>query len=108
MILPRTWSLLRDAINVLLEATPRSVHLDEVRRHLLEAEGVADIHDLHAWTVTSGLPVVSANVVLEPDATPAAVHDKLCRCLSGDLNVEHSTLQLETTDRRRVEEATHA
>ena len=84
MILPRTWSL------------------------LLRAEGVADIRDLRAWTITSGLPVVSAHVVLEPDAVPAAVLDELCRCLSGDFDVEHSTLQLETTDRRRIEEATHA
>src|SRR3990170_8526620 len=46
MILPRTWKLLRDALDVLLEATPRGMRLDEVRRHLLGAEGVADIHDL--------------------------------------------------------------
>ena len=108
MILPRTWGLLRDAVDILLEATPRGMRLDEVRRHLLRAEGVADIHDLHAWTITSGLPVVSAHVVLEPDAVPADVLDELCRCLSGDFDVEHSTLQLETTDRRRIEEVSHA
>ena len=108
MILPRTWKLLRDALDVLLEATPRGMRLDEVRRHLLGAEGVADIHDLHAWTITSGLPVVSAHVVLEPGASPPAVLDELCRCLAGDFDVDHSTFQLETTDRRRLEQATHA
>ena len=106
-ILPRTWTLLREAVEVLLEATPRGLDLEEVRRHLLGADGVADIHDLHAWTITSGQPVLSAHVVLQPDARPAAVLDELCRCLSGDFDVEHSTLQLETSDRRRIEEAAH-
>lgn len=69
--------------------------------------GVEDIHDLHAWTITSGLPVVSAHIVLKPGAEPAAVLDELCRCLTGDFDVDHSTLQLETSDRRRLEEAGH-
>ncbi len=68
---------------------------------------MADIHDLHAWTITSGLPVVSAHIVLAPGAVPAEVLDELCGCLSGDFDVEHSTLQLETIDRRRIEEASH-
>jgi len=106
-ILPRTWGLLREAVDVLLEATPRGLQLADVRQHLLRAEGVEDIHDLHAWTITSGLPVVSAHVVLKPGAEPAAVLDELCRCLTGDFDVEHSTLQLETSDRRRFEEAGH-
>ncbi len=106
-ILPRTWGLLREAVDVLLEATPRGLQLADVRQHLLRAEGVEDIHDLHAWTITSGLPVVSAHVVLKPGAEPAAVLDELCRCLTGDFDVEHSTLQLETSDRRRLEEAGH-
>jgi len=106
-ILPRTWGLLREAVDVLLEATPRGLQLADVRQHLLRAEGVEDIHDLHAWTITSGLPVVSAHVVLKPGAEPAAVLEELCQCLTGDFDVEHSTLQLETSDRRRFEEAGH-
>ncbi len=106
-ILPRTWGLLREAVDVLLEATPRGLQLADVREHLLRAEGVEDIHDLHAWTITSGLPVVSAHVVLKPGAVPAMVLDELCQCLTGDFDVEHSTLQLETSDRRRLEEAGH-
>ena len=107
MILPRTWNLFRDAVDILLEATPKGMDLVELRDHLLRAEGVADIHDLHAWTITSGLPVISAHVVLRPDAVPADVLDELCGCLSGDFDVERSTLQLETSDRRRIEEAGH-
>jgi cobalt-zinc-cadmium efflux system protein len=108
LILPRTWRLLHEAIDVLLEATPKGVDLDEVRTHILEAPGVADVHDLHAWTITSGMNVVSAHVVLTEDADPPAVLDELCRCLSGDFDIEHSTFQLETADRRRLEERSHA
>jgi cobalt-zinc-cadmium efflux system protein len=108
LILPRTWHLLHEAIDVLLEATPRGVDLDEVRAHILEAPGVADVHDLHAWTITSGMNVVSAHVVLDDSADPPAVLDHLCRCLSGDFDIEHSTFQLESADRRRLEEAHHA
>ncbi len=108
LILPRTWGLLREAIDILLEATPKGVDLDEVRSHILRAPGVADVHDLHAWTITSGMNVVSAHVVLTEAADPPQVLDELCRCLSGDFDIEHSTFQLETPDRRRLEERTHA
>jgi cobalt-zinc-cadmium efflux system protein len=107
LILPRTWRLLRDAIDVLLEATPQGVDMTHVRRHILEAPGVADVHDLHAWSITSGVNVVSAHVVLGPGAEPAAVLDHLCECLSDDFDIEHSTFQLETHDRRRLEGAAH-
>src|SRR3954468_15104100 len=63
LILPRTWRLLRDAVDVLLEGTPKGMRIDDVRTHILDARGVADVHDLHAWTITSGMNVVSAHVV---------------------------------------------
>jgi cobalt-zinc-cadmium efflux system protein len=107
LIVPRTWRLLKDAVDVLLEATPKGVDLGLVRTHILEAPGVADVHDLHAWTITSGVNVVSAHVVLDETAEPPLVLDHLCRCLSGDFDIEHSTFQLETVDRRRLEEARH-
>ena len=107
LILPRTWGLLKGAIDVLLEASPEGVSLADVRAHILAADGVDDVHDLHAWTITSGMNVVSAHVVLEDGADPPAVLDELCRCLAGDFDIEHSTFQLETVDRRRVEEVAH-
>ena len=107
LILPRTWTLLREAVDILLQATPRGVDLDEVRDHIRRAPGVVDTHDLHAWTLTSGMHVVSAHVVIERDAEPASVLDELCACLADDFDFEHSTIQLETTDRRRIEVGTH-
>src|SRR5699024_6972937 len=73
LILPRAWHLLKEAIDVLLQATPKGIDLDEVRAHLLQADGVADAHDVHAWTLTSGMHVVSAHVVVDPGADAASV-----------------------------------
>ena len=107
LILPRTWSLLREAVDVLLQATPKGVDLDEVRRHLLRAEDVDEVHDLHAWTLTSGINVVSAHVVMRRGADPAKVLDEVCACLTDDFDMEHSTIQLENADRQRLEHAMH-
>jgi cobalt-zinc-cadmium efflux system protein len=106
-ILPRTWRLLRDAVDVLLEATPKGIDIDEVRRHLVETPGVTEVHDLHAWTITSGLPVLSAHVVLERGADAGKVLDGLGACLAGHFDIEHSTFQLEQPEHRGHEGATH-
>jgi cobalt-zinc-cadmium efflux system protein len=108
MILPRTFALLRDATDVLLEATPKGVDMDHVRRHILEAPGVVDCHDLHAWTITSGMNVVSAHVVLAQGADAGTALSALSTCLSDDFDIDHSTFQVETEDRRRLEERSHA
>lgn len=107
LILPRVWSLLRDAVDILLQAAPRGVDLEQVRAHVLEAPGVLDIHDLHAWTLTSGINVVSVHVVVSSDADGTAVLDELCGCLAEDFDMDHSTIQLERHDRRRLEQTTH-
>ena len=111
LIVPRTVRLLRDSVDVLLEATPKGVDLSDVERHVLEAPGVVDVHDLHAWTITSGMNVVSAHVVLGPDARPGDILDHLGTCLSADFDINHSTFQLETPEHvlweARAEQAQH-
>lgn len=112
LILPRTVRLLRDAVDILLEATPKGVDLDEVRRHILETPGVLGCHDLHAWTITSGKPVLSAHVVIEPhlwhDGTAPRVLDRLGECLKGHFDTEHSTIQLEPQTHADHEAELHA
>ena len=108
LILPRTFALLREATDALLEATPKGIDMDRVRQHILDAPGVIDCHDLHAWTITSGMNVVSAHVIVADGADPAMTLNALCECLSDDFDIEHSTFQLETADRRRFEERSHA
>src|SRR5713101_7142848 len=107
LIVPRSFSLLREAIDVLLEATPRDVNVDTLREHVLACSGVLDIHDLHVWTITSGVNVISAHVVMQRGADPSTVLDDLANCLRGDFDIEHSTFQLETEDRKRLESGTH-
>ncbi|MBK7272284.1 MAG: cation transporter [Actinomycetales bacterium] len=111
MILPRTWGLLREAVDVLLEATPRGVDLTQVRQHLLDTPGVIDAHDLHAWTITSGLPVLSVHVVVAQDVLAdgggGRVLDSLGVCLAGHFDVEHCTFQLEEPTHQGHEHAHH-
>lgn len=108
LILPRAASLLRDVGAVLLEATPVGVDLDQVRRHIQGIDGVVAVHDLHAWTITSGAPVMSAHVVVsEPvlDRGGAqAVLGALRSCLSGHFDLDHSTFQIESPSMREREQ----
>lgn len=97
LILPRTAALLRDAVNVLLEATPAGLDTDKIRAHMLEVPGVTDVHDLHVWTITSGMPAMSAHVVVDDSRAPAGgpVLDQLGGCLGSHFDVRHCTFQLE-------------
>ena len=99
MIVPRTVKLLRETLDVLLESAPKGVDMLEVRSHILALPGVEDVHDLHAWTITSGMPVLSAHVVVAQDVLDAVGHEKLLHdlqgCLGSHFDVEHCTFQLE-------------
>ena len=70
LIFPRTWLLMKEAVDVLHEGTPSDVNLANLRQALNEIEGVADVHDLHVWSLTSGVNAVSAHAVLEDGASP--------------------------------------
>jgi cobalt-zinc-cadmium efflux system protein len=99
LILPRTWRLLAEAVDILLEASPKGIDLDDIRQHMCRLPGICEVHDLHVWTITSGLPVFSAHVVVDPEVIErgrsAIILDQLQDCLRGHFDVEHSTFQLE-------------
>lgn len=111
MILPRTWTLLREAVDVLLQATPEGMDLAEVRQHIVDTAGVIDAHDLHAWTLTSGMPVVSVHVVVADDAltngTGGEILDALRGCLHEHFDVDHCTFQLEPPEHSSHERSLH-
>lgn len=113
LIVPRALSLLRDVARVLLEGAPLDLELAAVREHLARTPGVVAVHDLHAWTITSGVPVLSAHVVIDDDEATAAglcqLLDRFHACLEGHFDVEHSTIQLEPASHARAhpEDARH-
>jgi cobalt-zinc-cadmium efflux system protein len=112
LMLKAATELLRPALRILLEATPEDIDLDEVRRHLMELPEVQSVHDLHAWTLTSSLPILTAHVVVTDDCFTTGeagrVLDHLQECLSGHFDVEHSTLQFESSGHIEHELGGHA
>lgn len=99
MVVPRALLLVRDAGRVLLEHAPDDLDLDAVRHHLAHAPGVVGVHDLHAWTITSGMTSLSAHVTVD-DAVLAergvgAVLDALGECVATHFGVRHTTFQVE-------------
>jgi cobalt-zinc-cadmium efflux system protein len=111
LVVPRAASLLRDVGRVLLEAAPEGMALETVREHMARVPGVVAVHDLHAWTITSGVPVLSAHVVvadevLDPERFCATL-DALQACLHGHFDVEHSTVQLEPEGHADAERRLH-
>jgi len=113
LILPRTLRLLRETTEVLLEATPRGLDLDDVRRHLLEVPHVRAVHDLHASRIATDLPVLTAHVVVDDscfhDGHVPQVLDQLQACVAGHfpVAVEHSTFQLEPASHAGHESTSH-
>ena len=112
LIIPRTLKILREGIDVLLESTPRGLELGEVREHLLEVSRVQAVHDLHASQVATGLPVLTAHVVVDDfcfrDGHLPALLDELQRCLAGHFDVEHSTFQFEAGGHATHEPSAHS
>jgi cobalt-zinc-cadmium efflux system protein len=113
LILPRTVALLRDAGTVLLESTPAGLSLDSVRQHILEVPHVRDVHDLHASQIATGMPVLSAHVVVDDacfyDGHLATLLDHLQSCVAEHfpISVEHSTFQFEQASHVQHEAAGH-
>jgi cobalt-zinc-cadmium efflux system protein len=111
LVLRAAWNLLSASGRVLLEGTPEAVDLDVVRKHIHELPEVLAVHDLHAWTLTSDLPALSAHVVVTDqclnDGSVARVLDHLQHCLADHFDVEHSTFQLEAASHTDHEPGTH-
>lgn len=108
LVLPRSAVLLGRTVAVLLEAVPPGLDLDRVRSRLAEVDGVVEIHDLHAWLITSGMPALSAHVTVDDETLGrgdvGAVLDRLCACAAGEFEIEHATFQLEPRSHRPHED----
>ncbi|TFZ62368.1 cation transporter, partial [Hymenobacter sp. UV11] len=97
-ILPRTWVLLKEAVDVLLESTPKDVDLETLRQGLLQVPGVAAVHDLHAWVLTSGVNALSVHVVLAGEAEHEQVLARTHEYITGQHPIQHATIQVERGD----------
>lgn len=109
MILPRSFVLLRDSVRILLEIAPEGLDLQEVRRHLAEVPGVTDVHDLHAWTITSGMASLSAHVTVTDTALEevgvGGMLDRLQECAADHFALHHATFQVEPQAHRTHEDS---
>jgi cobalt-zinc-cadmium efflux system protein len=95
MILPRTFALGRSAVRILVQAAPRHLDVAVVRDRLAAVPGVCDVHDLHVWTLTSGMDVASAHLSLDPGAELGTVLAGARDALHDDFSIDHATLQVE-------------
>ncbi|GAA1361562.1 cation diffusion facilitator family transporter [Arthrobacter rhombi] len=113
LILPRAYRLLRETTAILLESTPHGLDLEQVRTHLLSHELVLSVHDLHASQIATGLPVLTAHVVVRDEAfhdgRASSVLDSLQACVAGhfDVSIEHSTFQIEAESHSDHEQHFH-
>ena len=97
-IMPRTWALLKDAVGVLLEGTPSDLNTANLRASLLEIEGVADIHDLHVWSLTSGVNAMSVHAVLAEHPSHDDVLERVHEQCTHTYKISHITVQTECAD----------
>ena len=97
-VLPRTWTLLKASMNVLLEGVPEGLGIAEVREAIERVPGVASVHDLHVWSITSGKASLTAHVVQREDVGDSqALLLNIRRLVADNYDIHHSTIQLETT-----------
>ena len=96
-ILPRTWMLLRDVVGVLLEGTPSDVNLTALREAITRVSSVADVHDLHVWSLTSGVNAMSAHVVTADGAIPDTLLAHVRQLVTSEFPIAHVTIQMEAT-----------
>lgn len=94
-ILPRAFRLGREAVRILVQAAPPHLDLDQIRQRLAALPGVIDIHDLHIWTLTSGMEVASAHLMIGNDRDPHSTLDGARQLLEEEFRIEHATLQVE-------------
>lgn len=97
-ILPRTWVLMRQALRILIEAAPQGLDIDALKTEIGALNGVREVHDLHVWTITSGLVSASAHVVTDPDTSTREVLPRVLALLKDSYGIDHATVQCEPGD----------
>lgn len=97
-IVARTWGLLKESVDILMESAPRNLNIEALTQALLSVESVAEVHDLHVWTITSGLLAMSCHLTMKPLADAESVLNKVNALIRSDFKITHTTIQLEVAD----------
>ncbi|MBV7520193.1 cation diffusion facilitator family transporter [Ensifer sp. ENS12] len=103
MVFPRTWVLLKECINILLEGVPPGVRLADVHATIAAVPGVISVHDLHLWAITQNQPSLTAHAVLAEGADGETVRRAIEERLRQEFDLHHTTLQMEREDRATTE-----
>lgn len=103
LILYTSWSLVKESVDILMQSVPRGINLEDVQRAMEQVQGVVKVHDLHVWTVTSGVFTLSAHVVINGGEEFHPILDEIEEMLKDRFNIEHTTIQLEAEDREEKE-----
>jgi len=98
LILKSAWGIIRYTVHILMEGTPAAINQDEVKATLLAIEGVLDVHDLHIWTITSGLDALSCHVLIEDDKSSQQILQQAIDKIKEAYKIEHTTIQIEKTN----------
>jgi cobalt-zinc-cadmium efflux system protein len=100
LILYNAWGILRDSVNILLEATPRDIDISKLVQDVIRVKGVLGIHDLHIWSIAQNLRTMSAHVLTDdlPISTGAEIQQQINEIVYHRYNIAHATLQLECVD----------
>jgi len=105
LILFSSWALVREAVDVLMEAVPAHVDVDALRRALERVPGTDEVHDLHVWSLTTGRYALSAHAVVRNHVDDDAILDAMAALCAHEFRIEHVTIQIEHESRRASEPA---
>ncbi len=103
LILFSSWHLVKESLSILMQSVPKGIRLQEVQQTIESVDGVAKVHDLHVWAVTSGIYTLSAHAVVEVGGDLHHVLNGIEHTLKQRFNIEHTTIQLETVSREELE-----
>ncbi len=95
-ILPRTWSLMKKSINILMEGVPINISYEEVKKAILQIKGVTGIFEMHIWTITSGMDAITAHVVVSDPSKSQTILKAISSMLENRFKITHTTIQIET------------
>ena len=109
LIMRSAYGLVRDSTNILLESTPKQMELEKIATTIRAVDGVRGVHDLHVWTITSGLYALSGHITVESDSIRdgSSIVDKVAAKLKSSFGIEHVTLQMEKESLETLEREGH-